>query len=72
MSEEIIYPANPTYWIITNGTNYADGLTNPNQITTVGNGWTLHWTGTDYSEYVNQCNLVNLAPTNTDGVDSIS
>jgi hypothetical protein len=72
MSAEITHPENPTYWIITDGTRYGDGVTNPDQVTTVGNGWTLHWTGTDYLEYVNQCNLVNLAPTNTDGVDSIS
>ena len=69
MSAEITHPENVTYWIITDGIGYAEGLTNPEQVTTVGNGWTLHWLGSDHAEYVAQCNLVNLLPRNADGTE---
>jgi uncharacterized protein YndB with AHSA1/START domain len=62
MSEEIMYPENITYWIITNGTDYGDGVTGVNQVTTVGNGWTIYWQGTNYEEYLVQCENVNIVP----------
>jgi hypothetical protein len=62
MGAEITYPQNTTYWIITDGTNYGDGVTGINQVTTVGNGWTIHWQGTNYDEYIIQCQNVNIVP----------
>jgi hypothetical protein len=62
MGEEIVKPANPTYWIITNGTDYGDGLTGVDQVTSVGNGWTIYWQGINYAEYVIECQKINLMP----------
>jgi hypothetical protein len=62
MGEEIVKPANSTYWIITNGTSYGDGVTGIDQVTTVGNGWTIYWQGTNYEEYIIQCQNVNIVP----------
>jgi len=62
MNQEIFKPTNPTYWIITNGTDYGDGVTGVDQVTTVGNGWIIHWQGTNYDDYVKECQIVNIAP----------
>ena len=62
MNQEIFKPTNPTYWIITDGTNYGDGVTGIDQVTTVGNGWTIHWQGTNYDDYVKECRIVNISP----------
>lgn len=61
-----------TYWIITDGIGYANGLTKPEQVTTIGNGWNLYWIGTDHNEYLNKCNELNIVPRNTDGTEGIS
>jgi len=71
MSAEIKNPNSVTYWIITDGIGYAEGLTGPEQTTTVGNGWRIHWVGSDHSEYVNECNKVNLLPRDIDGTASV-
>lgn len=71
MSAEIKNPNSVTYWIITDGTGYAEGLTGPEQTTTVGNGWRIHWVGSDHSEYVIECNKVNLTPRDADGTASV-
>jgi hypothetical protein len=71
MSAEIKNPSNVTYWIITDGIGYGEGLTGPDQVTTVGNGWRIHWVGSDHSEYVNQCNNLGLAPRDIDGTASV-
>lgn len=71
MSAEIKNPNSVTYWIITDGIGYAEGLTGPEQTTTVGNGWRIHWIGSDHSEYVIECNKVNLVPRDTDGTAAI-
>jgi hypothetical protein len=71
MSAEIKYPNSIAYWIITDGIGYAEGLTGQNQITTVGNGWRIYWIGSDHSEYVNECNKVNLIPRDADGTASV-
>lgn len=71
MSAEIKNPNSVTYWIITDGIGYAEGLTGPEQTTTVGNGWRIHWVGSDHSEYVTECNKVNLVPRDTDGTASV-
>lgn len=62
MSAEIIKPNILTYWIVTNNGSYADGVTGPDQVTTIGNGWTLFYIGTDYNEYVAKCNEVMITP----------
>jgi hypothetical protein len=71
MSAEIKNPNSVTYWIITDGIGYAEGLTGPEQTTTVGNGWRIHWIGSDHSEYVIECNKVNLVPRDADGTAAI-
>jgi len=71
MSAEIKNPNSVTYWIITDGIGYAEGLTGPEQTTTVGNGWRIHWVGSDHSEYVNECNKINLLPRDIDGTASV-
>jgi len=62
MSAQINKPDEICYWIITNNGSYADGVTGPSQVTTVGNGWTLYYIGTDYNEYVAKCNEVMITP----------
>lgn len=62
MSAQINKPSSLTYWIITNNGSYADGVTGPSQVTTVGNGWSLYYIGTDYNEYVAKCNEVMIMP----------
>jgi hypothetical protein len=71
MSAEIKNPNSVTYWIITDDIGYAEGLTGPEQTTTVGNGWRIHWIGSDHNEYVNECNKVNLLPRDIDGTASV-
>lgn len=71
MSAEIKNPNSVTYWIITDGIGYAEGLTGPEQTTTVGNGWRIHWIGSNHSEYVIECNKVNLVPRDADGTAAI-
>jgi hypothetical protein len=71
MSAEIKNPNSVTYWIITDGIGYAEGLTGPEQTTTVGNGWRIYWVGSDHNEYVNECNGVNLLPRDLDGTASV-
>jgi hypothetical protein len=62
MGEEITKPTNTTYWIITDGINYGDGVTGVDQVTSVGNGWTIHWQGINYNDYVIECQKINLIP----------
>lgn len=71
MSAEIKNPNSVTYWIITDGVGYAEGLTGQDQTTTVGNGWRLYWIGSDHSEYTNQCYQVNLVPRDIDGTAAV-
>lgn len=66
MSSEIRAGNDRTYWIISNGAGFVDGVTDPNLVTTVGNGWHLHWIGSDYEEYVAACVSANLMPRNKD------
>ena len=66
MSSEIRAGDNRTYWIISNGNGYVDGVTDPNLVTTVGNGWHIYWIGSDHSEYVNACNGIGIFPRNLD------
>jgi hypothetical protein len=66
MSSEIRAGDNRTYWIISNGNSYVDGVTDPTLVTTVGNGWHIYWIGSDYSEYLKSCNNCNIIPRNTD------
>jgi len=66
MSSEIRAGDNRTYWIISNGNGYVDGVTDPNLVTTVGNGWHIYWIGSDYNEYLNTCNSIGILPRNTD------
>lgn len=64
MSSEIRAGDNRTYWIISNGNSYVDGVTDPNLITTVGNGWHVAWIGSDFNEYVGACVVHNIIPRN--------
>lgn len=66
MSSEIRAGENRTYWIISNGNSYVDGVTDPNLVTTVGNGWHISWIGSDFNEYLVACNNVNIIPRNSD------
>jgi hypothetical protein len=66
---EIVNPSQETYWIITNGAEYATGITGIGQTTTVGAGWSIWWSGTDYAEYENKCSEVGLLP--ADSVPSL-
>lgn len=66
MSSEIRAGDNRTYWIISNGNGYVDGVTDPNLVTTVGNGWHIYWIGSDYNEYLSFCNAIGILPRNTD------
>lgn len=63
MDIEIIKPNNTTYWIITDGTNYGDGATESNQVTSIGHGWTIYWQGNDYDTYCSMCQDVGIIPT---------
>jgi hypothetical protein len=71
MSAEIKNPSNVTYWIITDGIGYAEGLTGIDQTTTVGNGWRIYWIGSNHDEYANQCNNIGLIPRDIDGTASV-
>jgi hypothetical protein len=62
MSAEIIKPEVLTYWILTNNGSYSDGVTGPGQVTTVGNGWTLCYIGSDYNEYAAKCSEFMITP----------
>lgn len=66
MSSEIRAGNNRTYWIISNGNSFVDGVTDPELVTTVGNGWHVNWIGSDYNEYLVACNNVNIIPRNSD------
>ena len=62
MTSQINKPDSVSYWIIANKGSYSDGMTCPDQVTTVGNGWSLFYIGCDYEEYVSKCNEVMIAP----------
>lgn len=65
MSSEIRSGDSRTYWIVSNGVGFFDGVTDPNLVTTVGNGCYLVWVGTDYNEYVAACATNNIIPRNS-------
>jgi hypothetical protein len=62
---EIVNPSQETYWIISNGTSYATGITGVGQTTTVGAGWDIWWTGVDRAQYESKCAEVGLTPANS-------
>lgn len=64
MSSEIKSGNSRTYWIISDGSRYVDGVTDPDLVTTVGTGWHIYWIGTVYEEYLNECNNINILPRN--------
>lgn len=64
MTAQIIFPKQDTYWILSDGVSYFDGLTAANCMTTVGAGTTVYWIGTDHTEYVNVCLGIGLTPRN--------
>lgn len=66
MSSEIRAGNNRTYWIISNGNSYVDGVTDPDLVTTVGNGWHVAWIGSDFNEYLAACQNHNITPRNGD------
>ena len=66
MSSEIRSGDNRSYWIISNGKNYIDGVTDPNLVTTVGNGYYICYVGNDYNEYVSSCYNYGIIPRNSD------
>ena len=65
MSSEIRAGDNRTYWIISNGNGYVDGVTDPTLVTTVGDGWHVFWIGSNYDEYLSACQSCNIIPRNT-------
>ena len=66
MSSVIRSGDNRSYWIISNGKNYIDGVTDPNLVTTVGNGYYICYVGNDYNEYVSSCYNYGIIPRNSD------
>lgn len=66
MSSEIRAGDRRTYWIISNGNGYVDGVTDPGLVTTVGNGMHIYWMGTDFQEYSRACVGVGIVPRNGD------
>lgn len=66
MSSEIRAGDKRTYWIVSNGNSYFDGVTDAGLVTTVGNGCYLAWVGTDYNEYVSACSTNGIMPRNSD------
>lgn len=66
MSSEIRAGDRRTYWIISNGNGYVDGVTDPGLVTTVGNGMHTYWMGTDFQEYSQACANVGIVPRNSD------
>lgn len=73
MSSEIRAGENRTYWIIGNGNSFVDGVTDPELVTTVGNGWHIVWIGSDFNEYTIACSNNNIIPRNSDpNVDTTS
>ena len=66
MSSEIRAGNNRTYWIISNGNSYVDGVTDPDLVTTAGNGWHVAWIGSDFNEYLAACQSHNITPRNGD------
>ena len=64
MTSQIIFPKEPTYWILSDGVSYYDGFTPPNCVTTVGAGTTVYWIGTNHQEYVQACLGLGLTPRN--------
>jgi hypothetical protein len=64
MTSQIIFPKEPTYWILSDGVSYYDGLTPSNCVTTVGAGTTVYWIGTNHQEYVQACLDLGLTPRN--------
>ena len=47
----IDHPAQPAYWIITNGESPVAGVTMPDQVTTAGPQWALLLKTTDEAEW---------------------
>jgi hypothetical protein len=64
MTSQIIFPKDPTYWILSDGVSYYDGFTPPNCVTTVGAGTTVYWIGSKHQEYVQACLDLGLTPRN--------
>ena len=64
MTSQIIFPKEPTYWILSDGVSYYDGFTPPNCVTTVGAGTTVYWIGSNHQEYVQACLGLGLTPRN--------
>lgn len=66
MSSEIRSEGVRTYWIISNGNSFVDGITAPRLTTTVGDGWHIYWIGSKYSEYALACLNAGIIPRNAD------
>lgn len=62
---EIVNPSQDTFWIITNGSSYATGVTGVGQTTTVGAGWDIWWQGTDRAAYEAKCAEASIDPVPT-------
>jgi hypothetical protein len=65
MTAQIIFPKQDTYWILTDGVSYFDGLTAANCVTTVGSSTQIYWIGTSHEEYAQACLNIGLTPRNT-------
>jgi hypothetical protein len=64
MTAQIIFPKQDTYWILTDGVSYFDGLTAANCVTTVGSSTQIYWIGTSHDEYVQACLDLGITPRN--------
>jgi hypothetical protein len=65
MSAEI-RATDKTYWILSNGMGYVDGITDSGLVTTVGNGLYIYWIGQNYLEYLSSCAEAGFVPRNQD------
>lgn len=56
----IEYPDVTKYWILKNNDNYEKGQTDPGQVTTAGDFWSIHLLTTDKNEWEQECLLLGL------------
>jgi hypothetical protein len=57
---DIEHPTEPTYWIATAGVAPIAGVTEPEQVTTFGPGWTLLLQTTDEAAWQAECDRQGL------------
>lgn len=59
----IEHPAERTFWIVTAGESPVAGVTEPEQVTTFGPGWSLLLQTADKEEWLAECERLGIAQT---------